>query len=157
MEDKIIVNSSELEDVFELAKHLRRDDINELRALNTTPRRSLLRGFIYSDECFTAKFKGKIIGMFGYSGFLMPSDTATIWFLGSDEMTRHPVAFLRDGRKYIEKFSKKYSVLFNVVDKRNKTHIKWLKHVGMTFTNSVIVNGYEFLRFYKNRKEGNNV
>ena len=153
MADKIKVSYSDLEDVFELASNLRQDDINELQALYITPFKSLLQGYIFSDECFTAKFKSEVIGMFGYSGYSMPCNIATIWFLGSDEMVNHPIAFVKQGRYYVEKFLEKYSVLTNIADKRNVSHINWLKHIGMTFSKSVNINGYEFLEFYKKRKD----
>lgn len=151
MADKITVRLSELEDVYELAQNLREDDINELKALKLKPIQSLLRGYIFSDECFSAEFRGKVIGMFGYSGFSMPCDTASVWFLGSNEMSEHPTAFVRDGKKYIKKFLNKYPVLTNMVDIRNTSHIIWLKHMGMVFSGSVFVNGYEFVKFYKRK------
>lgn len=150
--DRLTVNLSDLDDVYILAKILRADDINELKALNVTALQGLLRGYIFSDECFTVKFRGKITGMFGYSGYSMPCNTAAIWFLGSDEISKHPIEFVKKGREYVEKFLEKYPVLLNIVDKRNTSHINWLKHLNMQFTDIVSVNGYDFLKFYK-RKE----
>ena len=145
--EKIIVSKSELFDVYELAPHLRDDDLRELNVFNLSAEQGLLRGYIYSDECFTARYKNKIICMFGVSGMGMPLGCASIWFLGSDDMVCHALTFLKDGRKYINYFLSKYKMLINAVDKRNKTHINWIKKVGLMILEPIIINGFEFLPF----------
>ena len=142
------IEESVLGDVYELAPNLRQDDINEIHALELTPSQSLLRGYVYSDECYSVKFNNKVIGMFGVSGYGMAKGFGSIWFLGSDETTKHPIAFVKEGRNYIRKFLQKYDILINAVDSRNHSHIKWLKHIGLNVTTPIIINGYEFLQFY---------
>lgn len=150
MEDnKITIISAALEDVHELVPNLRQDDINELKALGITPEQSLLRGLIYSDECYAVRFQNKTIGLFGVSDYNMPKGFGSIWFLGSDECTNHPITFVKQGIKYVNKWLQKYDVLLNAVDIRNTSHIEWIKRIGLSISNSVIVNGYQFLQFYK--------
>lgn len=149
MENKIIITTSVLEDVKELTPNLRQADINEVTALGSEPYKSLLKGFIFSDKCFSAKLQNKTIGMFGVSSYNMPKGFGVIWFLGSDECTKHPVTFVKQGIKYINKYLLKYDILLNIVDSRNTSHIKWLKAIGMTVTNPTNINNIKFYQFYK--------
>lgn len=149
MDNKITIVSSVLEDVFELAPNLRQDDINELKALGLTPQQSLLRGFVFSEECFSVKHKGKTIGLFGISEEGMPKGFGSIWFLGADELTKFPVTFVKEGIRYTQQLMQKYDIIINAVDKRNKSHVDWIQRIGMKLSNPMIINGYEFLQFYK--------
>lgn len=152
----IVIKPSDAYDVFKLKK-LRKEDEEELEALNKTPQQSLLRGFIFSDECFSVWHENEIIGMFGVSSFNLPKGFCTVWFLGNDECTKHPVSFVKEGKKYINKWLKKYDLIMNAVYEKNKTHIAWLKAVGVSFSSSVIINNHKFIQFYKVKEHLNNV
>jgi hypothetical protein len=149
VDNKITIVSSVLEDVFELAPNLRQDDIQEVNALGLVPEQSLLRGFVFSKECFSAKRQGKTIGMFGVSEYGMPKGFGSIWFLGSDECTKIPVTFVKEGIRYTQELMQKYDILINAVDSRNTSHIEWIQRIGMSLSNPIMINGYEFLQFYK--------
>lgn len=156
MKNKVYIETSVLQDVFVLAPNLRQDDKNEAMALNLTPQSALLRGFVYSDECYTVKFKNQPIGMFGVSKYDMPNRFASVWYFGSDECTNHPFTFVKQGIIYTNRWLEDYDILINAVDSRNKSHIEWLRRIGMTITSPIFINGYKFLQFYK-IKEKNNV
>lgn len=150
--NKITLIPSVLEDVFKLKDSLRLDDINELEAIGSSPLKGLLRGFIYSDECFTVlENNEKVIGMFGVNSWGLPKGFASIWYLGSDECKNHPMTFVREGIRYSKEALTKYDILVNCVDARNTDHLKWLKTIGMNFSSSIEVNGHEFIQFYKVR------
>lgn len=149
MDNKVTIVSSVLEDVFELAPNLRQDDINELKALGLTPQQSLLRGFVFSEECFSVKAKGKTIGLFGVSEEGMPKGFGSIWFLGADELNQYPVTFVKEGIRYTKQLMQKYDIIINAVDTRNTSHVEWIQRIGMSLSNPLMINGYEFLQFYK--------
>lgn len=149
MDNKVKIVSSVLEDVFELAPNLRQDDINEIQAIGSKPEKSLLKGFIFSEECYSVRLNDKLIGMFGVSSFEMPRGFSSIWFLGANELDTIPVTFVKKGIEYINKWLQKYDILVNAVDSRNIKHINWIKKVGMTISNPININGYQFLQFYK--------
>ena len=151
MDNKITLKESTLEDIFELETSLRVEDINELTAIGSNPSKALLRGFIYSDDCVSVWAKNKVIGMFGVSSCGLPKGFATIWFLGSDDLFNYPITFVKEGIKYVNKNLQKYDILFNAIDKRNTQHIEWLKRIGMNFSSSVFINGFEFIQFFKVR------
>lgn len=151
MDNKVILKPSVLEDVFQLETSLRTEDIRELVAIGSNPSKALLKGFIYSNDCVSVWAKNKVIGMFGVSSWGLPKGFATIWFLGSDDLFNYPVTFVKEGIKYVNKNLQKYDILFNAVDARNTHCIKWLKKIGMNISNSMFINGYEFIQFFKVR------
>lgn len=154
MDRKVKIVESVVNDVYDLAPRLRQDDINEIQALGYKPEQSLLQGLIYSDICYSAIYKGKVIGMFGTTNYNLPDKWGSIWFLGSDETTEVPIAFVKEGKKLLKKAFQKYDILINAVDSRNTSHIKYIEHIGLTISNPIIINGYKFLQFYGiNNKE----
>jgi hypothetical protein len=52
------------------------------------------------------------------------------WLLGSAEVERIPVTFLRASRHYVDHFLKLCAGLENYVDARNTLSIQWLKWLG---------------------------
>ena len=148
-----IIVSSQAEDVLELKDNLRAEDIAECEAGGSTPAKSLLDGFTYSDKCYSVKKDGKTIAMFGVSSYNQPKGVGIIWFLGSDEVFKHPIALVKDSQKYIDKWFEEFQTLCNTIDKRNQKHIEWLKHLGFMFVEKpILINNYEFLIFYKRRQ-----
>ena len=152
MDNSVNIMPSEAGDVFELKDNLRTEDISECQACGHTPTEALASGYIFSDECYSAKVNGKTEAMFGVSSFNQPEGYGAVWYLGSDESFKHPIALVKGGRKYIEEWLQKFKVLYNRVDARNLRHIEWLKCVCFKFTDSTFINGYEFLNFYVNKE-----
>ena len=130
-------------DVFKLAHHLRTDDINEIEAKGKTPLQALEQAFVSSYECMKLVKNNQIIGMYGISKH------GIIWFLGTDEMENNPFYFVREGKKVINKWLKTHKTLWNIVDSRNRTHIKWLEVIGAKFNKHryLIINGVRFYPF----------
>jgi hypothetical protein len=147
VDNRIKVNISEFKDIEELNKHLRIEDINECMACGDSGYNALLKGYIYSDECYTAYLNKDILGMFGVSN--TPSINA-IWFLGSDNITKVPIAFIQEGRKYVKQWQQKYGELWCCADKRNTTHIKYIKAIDLNFVQETLINNNEFLLFKTN-------
>lgn len=147
------IKNSTIEDAITLSKNLRREDIEELKLNDTTPLTALLKGYIFSEECYSAFVDGELSGMFGVSGDIMPTGWASIWFLGSDTIMKVKRDWIKSGRFYIKKFLEKYKILANSVDIRNKKHIYWLKKMGAVFTDIVPVSEGKLINFIIFRKE----
>jgi len=150
VDNRVVILPSKASDITELKDNLREEDIAECQACGHTPLEALTIGYTWS-ECYSAKVRGKTEAMFGVSGYNQPKGYGVIWYLGSDESFKHPIALVKGGREYTSKWLEKYDVLFNAVDARNTKHIAWLKHIGFTFIDPIMVNGYEFLQFYKSK------
>jgi len=59
-----------------------------------------------------------------------------IWLLCTDTVKQYPLAFIRDIKKFVDDRPEK--LLWNVVDKRNTTHIKLLRFLGFKFLREVL-------------------
>lgn len=137
-------------DAFYLSTRLRQADLDELQA-NTggDPLATLMVGRDISDPAYTIIDDiGLPVAMFG----VVPTNVdrqGVMWLLGTDELRKHSRDFLRQSRPWIERLHKKYTLLYNVIDKRNKVHLRWLKFLGCNFVGEVIhgVENRPFVQF----------
>ena len=143
--NKLTIREANSDDIIFLFNRLRQADKEELKLLNYTPLRALMESYTESEECYTALVNNIVSGMFGIAGFKNNIDTASIWFLGSDEINKIPFKWIKIGKSYIDYFLTKYKYLINTVSKQNKEHIKWLKLMGANFTE--IENNKHFIQF----------
>ena len=68
---------------------------------------------------------GKTAGMAGVN-----SD-GSIWMLCTPEIQNYPITFAREAKRYVDK--QPHKLLWNIVDKRNRVHLKLLKFLGFKF------------------------
>ena len=84
---------------------------------------------------------GKTAGMAGV-------DTGgQIWMLCTPAIEDYPHTFAREAKRYVE--SRKEKLLWNIVDKRNKVHLKLLKFLGFRFLREIRYgpNNLSFIEF----------
>ena len=147
-----VLRSSTLKDAGFLAANLRKEDIDEVRAQSgSSPQEGILYCYFMSKPCVTMiSRKGKIMGLYG----VVPEGgkTGRIWMLGCEEMVndvQDKCRFLQESKRQLAKLQKSYPLLFNVVDARNKVHIKWLRWMGFTFIQKHSEWGPERRLFYE--------
>lgn len=154
-DSRLKFRNSKLSEVFNLAPRLREDDKRECLALNRTPMQALRDGVRKSYFCRSIYNEDNLlIGIMGANIKGMPKGYATIWFLGSNESENYPLSFVREGKKLIKEVLKEYSII-NYVYSENKSHIEYLKRIGLTVEENKPINlgnGYFYL-FYKLREE----
>lgn len=141
-------------DAEELASKLRRADIQEIKAATGEPPRiALENGIFWSDFCYTIVDKeDKPLAIFGTVPDPNLDDMGRVWLLGSDELSKHPLFFLRNSHKWIEKLHQRYTILWNYIDVRNEVHIRWLKWCGFNFIRRLEKYGVEQRPFYEFEK-----
>lgn len=94
--------------------------------------------------------KGNIMGMYG----VVPCSpkVGRIWMLGHKSMTsdyKDVRDFLRHSPMELQKFHCNYPLLYNYVDARNETHIKWIKWMGFSIIKKHATFGAEGRTFYE--------
>ena len=140
-------------DIESLAPRLRKEDREELWALNEcTPLKGLQDGFRLSDECWTIDHEGTPIGMFGVAP--LEPGVGAVWLLASDDLPKVRWDFLKKTRPWVAHFLTKYPTLTNMVDARNEVHVKWIKWAGFTIVGEATGIGPDnltFLHFSKQR------
>ena len=92
---------------------------------------------------------GKTAGMAGVD----PKD-GMIWMLCTPEIEKYPHTFARESKRFVE--SRREKLLWNVVDKRNRVHLKLLKFLGFKFLRQVRhgpnnLSFIEFCRVYRKK------
>ena len=98
-------------------------------------------------ECiYFSSPSGKAAGMAGVE------DDGKIWMLCTEVIHEKPLLFAREAKRYID--SREEKLLWNVVDKRNKTHLKLLKFLGFKFLRELNFgpNQLPFIEFCRERR-----
>jgi hypothetical protein len=119
-----------------LAPRLRVADLQEIQATHgdMPPEHVIRESYELSEPCFTiVTDEGEVAGMFGVAPGDAKGTFGIIWLLGSDLLKKNSVSFLRQSHAWVEKLHKKYPVLTNLADRRNKLHLGWLKWIGCQF------------------------
>ena len=143
---------SVLSDVITVAANMRQEDKEEIFAYSgTLPKEQMFYCFFSSKPCMTMiGRKGNIMGMYGVVPF--SPKVGRIWMLGHKSMTsdyKDVRAFLRNSPIELQKFHCNYPQLYNYVDARNETHIKWIKWMGFSIIKKHATFGVEGRTFYE--------
>jgi hypothetical protein len=114
------------EAALEVASNLRPEDRREVEEghgidpIEYLPTMSQRTSYVY----FTVP-DGKTAGMAGVG------PEGDIWMLCTPDIHRYPITFAREAKRYVD--SRPEPLLWNIVDSRNKMHLKLLKFLGFKF------------------------
>lgn len=145
------------EDAHILAPKMRKQDVEEVQASSgLEPLEALLFSMQFSDEVY-AIIAGdeEVIGLFGVT----PTEDPIVgcpWLLASDRLPEVSKEFIPQSLEWVNQINKKYPILRNYVDARNRIAIRWLGYLGFTFINLIEDYGkgripfYEFVRIEAN-------
>ena len=131
MADVDIVDAS-IDHIPYLAENMREADRRELEAMLVVPEYALVCGINESAWAKTVIVEGRPALMFGVSDTSILSGIGIPWLLGTDDMERMKVTFIRQCRWFVLEMLRSYPVLVNYVDARNATSIRWLTWLGFT-------------------------
>ena len=138
--------ASEIDCIY-LSEHLREDDKQEIQAVTgLPPLLSLLTGLkLSSVPLVICNANCKPFGMLG----VVPNGLiGFIWMVGTDDLKKISLSFLRNSKDVCDVLKGKHQILHNYVDKRNKLHINWLKWMGFSIINEINY-GIENRKFYE--------
>ena len=136
------IRKASLEDAYQVAISLRQEDLRELKeGHGLEPSIALPLAAHRGCYVFTVP-NGKIAGLAGV-------DDGAIWMLCTEAIHSYPLTFAREAKRFVD--SRPEKLLWNIVDKRNKTHLKLLKFLGFKFLREVIYgpNNLTFIEFCK--------
>jgi len=127
----IEIRESIQEDILAIKDRLRKEEVQEVWASNNaTPEKALTESFKRSSKCYTFLIDGIPAAMFGIAPDSLLSNSASVWFLGTDDMGRAKKTFMVQSRRFINLLLKEYPVLYNFVDYRYKKTLQWLEWCG---------------------------
>jgi len=89
---------------------------------------------------------GKTAGMAGVE------KGGIVWMLCTPAIHDYPITFAREAKRYID--SRQDELLWNIVDERNKVHLKLLKFLGFKFLRKILHGPHQlsFIEFARVRK-----
>jgi len=119
-----------MEAAKEVASNMRPDDRRELEEGHGLDPMEELPLAVHRGSCVWFEVpNGKTAGMAGVG------PNGEVWMLCTPAILEYPITFAREAKRFIE--SREEDVLWNVVDKRNKVHLKLLKFLGFEFLEEI--------------------
>ncbi len=114
------------EAALRVASNLLPDDYREVKeGHGHDPLTSLVVGVHNSDSVYFTNPDNEICGIAGvYEG-------GAIWMLCTPFILEYPHTFAREAKRFVN--SRKEKLLWNIVDERNKVHLKLLRFLGFKF------------------------
>ena len=139
-------------DAIDLAPRLRAIDNLEVECVGSTPEASLLKSFTLPNTVVLSGIADdEVIFMCGVSDFPDNPEMGVIWMLASPNIRTHRKCVLKLSKPTIDKLSKPYKAVYNLVHKDNKTSIRWVEWCGFTVDKTVTYDqgGEEFYLLIK--------
>ncbi len=131
---KIHVKPTQPSHLSSVATRMRQSDVDEIWASNLIrPLDALTLGLKCSTICDTV-FKDELsLAIYGIVPNPKLAGTASIWMLGTNELSTVLHAFGSMTRDVIKELHEQFPILYNYVDIRNRNCIAWLKFQGAIF------------------------
>ena len=137
------------EAALEVASNLLPEDRKEVEeGHGHDPKVILPLAYDIGDSVYFRVPNGELAGIAGVHG------EGQIWMLCTPAIFKYPMTFAREAKRYVERQQDK--LLWNVVDKRNKVHLKLLKFLGFKFLRELKygpnnLSFIEFCRVFRSR------
>lgn len=140
---RVRIRRAKSRDIRKLSGRLREADAQELLAAgNASIEGALAYSFSRSTKRYTVEIDGLPVALFGLYPETLLGDTANIWFLGTPEMARIKKTFVKESRRVVAEWLTCYTVLWNVVDVRYVSAIRWLEAIGAVFDEGSAIPGF---------------
>ena len=140
------IHPATIEAALQVASNLLPDDRREMEEGHGLNPMEHLPLAVHSGSCVCFKApNGKTAGMAGVGL------NGEVWMLCTPVIHEKPMLFVREAKRWIE--SREEPLLWNVVDKRNKVHLKLLKFLGFKFLQEILhgPNQLPFIEFCRVR------
>jgi hypothetical protein len=136
-------------DLLDLAPNLRAADHREILAsFGESPEEALLYSLRLSSTCKVGVDAEGIVGVFGCGPHPENKLVGVPWLMGTDRMALNVRWFMRTAKLWKTIFHLDFPHLWNLVDSRNTVHVRWLTHMGFTFSGERHIKGVIFREFY---------
>lgn len=115
-----------MEAAYTVASNLLPDDYREVaEGHGHDPVEAVPRCAQFGETVYFTVPNGELAGVAGVQ------EDGRIWMLCTPAIHKYPLTFAREAKRYVE--SRQEKLLWNIVDKRNRVHIKLLKFLGFRF------------------------
>ena len=116
-------------DAIKVAANIRQEDRREIEGLGHTP--LALVWCVETSAHATAFFNddGEIAGVAGI-GHDEREGVGQVWMICTPAIQKNPIKFVKQAKLWLERVGKDYTLLWNLMDSRNKLHHKLVKLLG---------------------------
>lgn len=123
-----------VEHALYLIPRLRQADKDEIWAAHgVEPRWGVLASLAVSrDTSYTGLADGEPICLYGVAQPSLLVLAGRPWMVGTDDVPKHSLKFLRESREVVRQMKEKFPFMFNYVDARHADAIRWLRWLGFT-------------------------
>ena len=136
--------------VGRIARRMRAADLEECRAKGREPAPALRYSLASSQFALTVLIDGTPHAMFGVTPYSLAESIGRPWFLGSDEVYRHPREMISQGSFIVGCMQDSFRRLENVVSAGNLPAIRMLRRWGFEVgTEAHDIGGVAFLHFWR--------
>ena len=139
-----LIHPLTVEVALQVASNLLPDDLREVEeGHGHDPKIVIPLASHIGDSVYFEAPNGDIAGAAGVHG------NGQIWMLCTPAILKYPHTFARESKRFVN--SRKEKLLWNVVDKRNKVHLKLLRFLGFKFLREIShgPNKLTFIEFCK--------
>ena len=129
-----------------VASNLRDDDYREVEeGHGHDPLLYIPPSALYGDTVYFDVPNGKTAGLAGVQ------EEGKIWMLCTDAIHDAPLTFAREAKRFVD--ARTEPLLWNIVDERNRVHLKLLKFLGFKFLRKKLhgPNNLSFIEFCRVR------
>lgn len=154
MKRRVEILPATAEHAESIALRARPADVAELQASSrSTPLEAMLRGIASSTMSYTGFVDGVPVCLFGVAPFSIMTGKGIVWMIGSTELDRPRVQreLLRFSHIAVGYMREHYpTMLFNFVDQRNESALRWLRWLGFSFDEPIAYgdDGLPFVPVY---------
>lgn len=121
-------------DVASVALLMREADRDEIAAASGIPPLMAVRGSVAASiEAYAGRLDNRTMFVCGIAPASFLAGHVRPWLLATYEAPKYAVLFMRQQRRIVGDWQKRYRLLENYVDARNAASIKWLKLLGFQF------------------------
>jgi hypothetical protein len=115
-----------------IAEHMNpRDAAEVLASGGFTPDRAVHLAHVVSAESYVCVFDGVPVAVFGVAD--LGGGVGSPWLLTTEQLFQRPSVIVKEGRKAVAAWAKKFYTLYNWIDERNDVSIRWLARLGFSF------------------------
>ena len=140
------IHPATIEAAIQVASNLRPEDRREVEeGHGLDPMEQLTLAAQRGNSVWFEVPNGKTAGMAGVE------PGGNVWMLCTPAIIEYPVTFAREAKRFIEQ--QEEPLLWNIVDKRNKVHLKLLRFLGFKFLEEISYgpNNLSFIEFCRVR------
>lgn len=142
------------DDLYYVVDHMREGDQDECRAGGYTPYDALSLSYENAIVAYTLLTPDHTpAAILGVGDSAYGPSFGSVWMLGTDDIKKHRVNFLRACRASLDKLYDEAGkdCLYNYTYSENKLHHAWLKWLGFKFLREVNIPpyGHSFIEFVR--------